>query len=373
MSLIRENLGRLGEPKFRETVFKITLWFAATRLFLFIVGWFSTVFFTPYRTHSYTPYDFINIWGQWDYGWYQWIALGGYVQAQVFGFYPLYPLAIRAVHWIVGNALLSAVIVSNSCLLASSFILYRIVEEDYGVPHALRSVKYLMIFPTGFILSGGLSESMFMMLALLSYFFARRNRWFACGIMLFLLSLTKSYGVLFSIPLAYTYFRQRDFRMGKIDSRALSLLYGLFGWITFHLFTLYRRGDFFFYEKMKDLGWSNQMVNPIWHLGRGLFFGNPYERMNIFFLASFTVIMALTARRMGLEKLLYTLVLVLPPIFFLGTMQSFMRYLTAAFPIYISLALLTCGRRVEKSLTWTFLPVQVFFMAAWSLGTKMIV
>ncbi len=83
-------------------------------------------------------------------------------------FLPGYPLAIRAVAWVVRDELLAALLVSNGAFLAALIVLHALTEEEYDRPMARRSVVLLAAFPTSFFFLAPYSESLFLLLTLVS-------------------------------------------------------------------------------------------------------------------------------------------------------------------------------------------------------------
>ncbi|WP_269851356.1 hypothetical protein [Methanosarcina horonobensis] len=154
----------------------------------------------------------LDIWGVWDTGWYLDISQNGYTarpldelisfQTNVV-FFPLYPLLMRFLGSIIGNQYTAGVIISNFSLIVACIYLYKLVRLDSDESSAFRSVKYLLLFPISFILSGVFTESLYLALALMCFYYARTGKWQLAGIFGFFLSLTRSVGVLIVLPLLY--------------------------------------------------------------------------------------------------------------------------------------------------------------------------
>ncbi len=213
-------------------VFKyILLFFIATRLMLAVVGFSSQAFLYPFHGQKYDVWHYsqnkwLDIWGVWDTGWYLGIAKDWYsptvgnanspVAGQAnYAFFPLYPALIRGLHYIVSDYFIAALIISNLALLIGCYLIYKLVKLDYGEKTARRAIKYLLIYPVSFILSGAFSEASFLALILGAFYFAKTNRWFFAGLCGFFLSLTRSIGVFVIIPLLYIFLKNLSLRVPK--------------------------------------------------------------------------------------------------------------------------------------------------------------
>ena len=195
-------------------------------------------------------YSWLDIWGQWDTGWYldianNWYAAEAHYQNFCnYAFFPFYPTLIKLLGAVIGNHFYAGLIISNASLLGAAILLYKLVELDHDREVALRSVKYLFIWPTSFILSGVLSEALFLMLVIGCFYYARKGAWLKAGITGFFLSLTRVPGVCVGIPLLYDYMKEKNFRLKsiRIDILALALL--PLGLLVFCVYNYYLTGDY---------------------------------------------------------------------------------------------------------------------------------
>ena len=94
-------------------------------------------------------------------------------------FLPLYPAVCRAVCTTTGlSARASALLVSNACLLGCGAALYALLSPE-DARRARRAVLLFLFCPVTFFYSLPYSESLFLLLTLLSTLCARRRRWIA--------------------------------------------------------------------------------------------------------------------------------------------------------------------------------------------------
>lgn len=135
---------------------------------------------------------------RWDAGWFERIARDGYDPADASAaFFPGYPVAIRVVTFATplgqtGAALLA----SNLAFLGALIVLYALTAREYSVEIARKTVLLLACFPASFFFFAPYSESLFLLLTLLTFWWIRGRRWGAGAAAGFGAALTRSIGVL---------------------------------------------------------------------------------------------------------------------------------------------------------------------------------
>jgi hypothetical protein len=142
---------------------------------------------------------------RWDSVWYLTIAKDGYGDAHSHAqaaFYPLYPLLMRIVGWVVGSPLLAGILISLVCFLGALVLLHRLVELELGTRDARGTVLLVAFFPTAFFFSAVYSESLFLLITVGAFLAARNGRWAVAGALGALAALTRNSGVLLRVPLA---------------------------------------------------------------------------------------------------------------------------------------------------------------------------
>ncbi|MEO8424947.1 MAG: mannosyltransferase family protein [Actinomycetota bacterium] len=132
-----------------------------------------------------------------DAFWFLRIATTGYAVGDgSAAFFPLYPLVVRALSWVVGgHPLLAATLVSNVAFFGSLLVLYDLSVREFSQRVARRTIVYLSIFPTAFFFYAPYSESLFLLLSLIAFREARRNRWATAAAAGVLAALTRSVGI----------------------------------------------------------------------------------------------------------------------------------------------------------------------------------
>lgn len=142
--------------------------------------------------------------------WFLRIASEGYRMDDVSAaFFPLFPLLVRIVAWIPGLGTLgAALLVSNAAALAALVVLHALTRLELGRDHVPRSVVFVALFPTGFFLLAPYTESLFLLLSVAAFWFARRDRWAWAASAGALAAMTRSVGVLLILGLWVEAMRQ---------------------------------------------------------------------------------------------------------------------------------------------------------------------
>jgi hypothetical protein len=119
-------------------------------------------------------------------------------------FFPLYPLAIKALAWLPGvGPLGAALFISNACFLGAIVMLHGLTRlEGMSTAVARTSVLLIAIFPTAFFFLAPYTESPFLLLSVSAFWFARRDRWAMAALMGALAALTRSIGLVLVLGLA---------------------------------------------------------------------------------------------------------------------------------------------------------------------------
>ncbi|MGH2719526.1 MAG: mannosyltransferase family protein, partial [Actinomycetota bacterium] len=143
-------------------------------------------------------------WERWDALWFLRIAAHGYRNSDgSAAFFPLYPLAVRGVSFLLGHHPLAAgLIVSNASFLGALIAFYRLTEREFSGQYARRASLYLAIFPTAFFFVAPYSESFFLLLVVGCFLFARQRQWLLAGAVGALASATRSVGLVLVPALA---------------------------------------------------------------------------------------------------------------------------------------------------------------------------
>ena len=154
--------------------------------------------------------------------WYIKIATSGYADGDgSTAFFPLFPMLLRYVGVVARTATCSSPASSSRCSATPgrSGCSGAWSQQDFDESLASRAVIYLAIGPLSFFLQAVYTESLFLLLTLACFVFAREGRWRLAGVMGLLATLTRSTGVLLLIPMAYYYYERRGWKPRRRPTR----------------------------------------------------------------------------------------------------------------------------------------------------------
>ncbi len=160
---------------------------------------------------SPTVNSLFQSWREFDGNWYLHIAERGYDSIQPTAFFPLFPMLIHAVMWIVGssNSLLAGMIVANLGTLLAFVAISLLAAHEYGDAAGQKAARLLAAFPLAFYLFAPYTEGLFIGFAALALLCARRGQWQWAALWTFLAGLTRPTGVILIPALFWEYGRQR--------------------------------------------------------------------------------------------------------------------------------------------------------------------
>ena len=156
----------------------------------------------------------------WDAGIYNTIARFGYAaDPETYRFFPLYPLASRALDVVTpGAAKVALVILANLCALGFAVLVHRLVMHETGdAETARRASWFACIAPPAFVMVWGYAEPLFLLLSVATFLMLRTNRFAAAGLFGALAALTRPLGLLIALPAAIE--AGRGFRTAGLRSR----------------------------------------------------------------------------------------------------------------------------------------------------------
>jgi hypothetical protein len=308
--------------------------------------------------------------------WYIKIAHAGYADADgSTAFFPLFPLMLRHLGVLFGGDLLVAgIVLSLLCFAGSVFVLFKLVALDFDDRVATRAVVYLSLFPTSFFLQAVYTESLFLLLTLACFYWARNGRWRLAGLAGLLAALTRSTGVLLVIPMAVYYFQDRGWRLRRADANLANLLMVVEGLLIWMAYLSLSFGKPLLFAEAQDQ-WRRGLMLPSVTIGRALegaaqgarqLLSGQYLELywpvaqpsdaytvaaanlvGLAFLVVTGLCLAYGLRRLPPAYSLYGVAVVVYPLFFPAKyvpLLSFPRFALAAFPVFVALALFTRDR-----------------------------
>ncbi|MDQ3980992.1 MAG: hypothetical protein M3314_15835 [Actinomycetota bacterium] len=362
--------------------------FLVTRVVLIAIGLVSRELMPGPVAHprplgvgpSFSSIPFLDLWGQWDSSWYLSIAKYGYRPEPLEGalanyaFFPLYPLLARGVGWMVGNPYIGGLIVSNAAFIVACVFLHRLVALDDDVETARRTVKYLFAAPAAFLFSAMLSESLYLALVVMCFYFARTDRWWAVGLLGFLLALTRGPGFLVVVPLLWVYLEQRGFSLRRLHPDVLWLALLPAGVGTFMLFNWDLTGNPLAFARIQLTGWGHQFQNPLSALWGAVTGGDTVLSFNGWYMIGMLVLTLVSLRMLGMAYALFALISILMPLLYSAPGGSMVRYALVIFPLYIVAARFTRDRpALDQAVTIALALLQGFLMSHWVHNSLLVV
>ena len=374
MSPSEPELSQRWRPAWTEAGW-VLLMFAASRLMLVALIVFSRqiiergphVEVSTQTEHGGTLLDILT---QWDGDWYRLIAEQGYgppMPEVAAAWFPLYPLLVRAVEFIVRDFQVASVLVSNGCLIAAALLLMRLLRLDYDELVCRRAITFLMFNPVSFFLSSAYTESTFLLLSIGALFAARQGKWLIAALSGMCLSATRAPGLLIGAPLFAEYLVQWQERGGNARAffRPHLLLLSLVpvGLVAYMLHLHVLRGDFFLPLHAQASGWGKTLTLPwdsfLWPKSF------PLSHIPLYRTIVGAAIILTGAGFFLRLRATYSVYAVASILFCLawGTLEGLPRYISIIFPIYIVLALLSSRWK------WMYEPLLAFSIALLALCT----
>lgn len=294
--------------------------------------------------------------GNFDGIYYLLIAANGYTNNA--GFFPLFPLSIKASTLPFGLNIASFdprqyfIVVSlvSFYFLFSLFVLRKLIKLDHKEEIAVWSIVFLLIFPTSFFFAAFYSESLFLLLSLLSFYFARKRKWVLTGILGALLSATRLVGIAIWPAILYEYFKENK---NKINIKIMPLLLVPLGLISYIIYNFYKWGNPFYFIAAQGNFQNNRSVNAIIPFPQAVF---RYLKILLtvspalyewwialselsFFLLTLILLYIAWKKRVRISYLIFGVLCFLIPASS-GTFSGLPRYVLIIFPIFIALALI---------------------------------
>src|SRR3989344_460862 len=332
----------------KKTIFFLLVWLLVVNIFALLVSNrfnlksdTAYAWIDPLKTTQEQSWNPILLHARWDSFWYIDIVKNGYhlTSGNTLSnivLFPLYPLLIYIITPLAGmNFALAGWFVSIFSLIGAVIIFYKLLQEFHPTIDPETPIFYLLIFPTAFFLNAIYTESLFLFLSLLTFYYALKGRFSIAGIFGFLTALTRITGIFLFIPILWEFFRRHGAR--KIFSLsflpALLIPLGTFLFFLYHYFVF---GDFLLFLKIES-AWGRTFQFNSDHF---ILFSNP-SVVNFFLDIAFFVFALIAIYHVFRQKwisyglyILATLGVALGT----GTFMSIGRYILVLFPIYIALA-----------------------------------
>lgn len=346
---------------------KLLIFLLITRILILVLPWLTIVLLFPEKT----PQTFIQFtqisWNRWDAPHYLYLAQHWYTalgdESNFIVFFPLYPLILKPLVALLDPAI-SGIAVSIAFYLTGSYFLYKLIAIDYPEKIARWAVIALAIFPTSYFFNAPYTESLFLFIFSLSFYFARREKWIGAGIVAGLGTVTRPFGFLLLPAILVEWYLSKkkkwtDLPIIIFPTFIAGLLYLYLNQSIF--------GNPFEFQKILAVHWQKRLMSPLssiydsWHIALG--WGLTNFVIMVGWAESLTISIAWLIIPFVYKYLRksWTLFYMLSLLLFSSTsfILSSPRYLLSIPPFFVLIAL------AQKSylfrLIWTFTSVALLF------------
>lgn len=189
------------------------------------------------------------------------IAQNGYSAEYSQAFFPLYPLLINFITdinvlipkngtldtriYVDPNYFYSAIVLSNIFFALALYSLYKLFQLDFDQKTAFKAILLLLAFPTSFYFGSIYTESLFLLLTILTFYFMRKGNFLVSGVFISLAAATRIFGlILIPALLVEVYFKVKNNQFKK-DLNLIKMIIGVFvAPIGILLYTFYLKVNF---------------------------------------------------------------------------------------------------------------------------------
>lgn len=137
-------------------------------------------------------------WGNFDGEHYLAIARSGYKPLTHF-YFPVYPLLIKTLANLFTdsslNYYLSSLLISHISFFSSLVLLIKLLKIDYKSSFIKQTILLLLTYPFSFFFVSSYTESLFLFLCLLGFYFARKNNFLVASVVAGILSAVRITGL----------------------------------------------------------------------------------------------------------------------------------------------------------------------------------
>ncbi len=301
------------------------------------------------------------------------IAQSGYAADFSQAFFPLYPLFIRFFNFFPKDNLLDPVLFNDPSYFYTAMVLsiiffigalyftYKLFSENYNKKIAQISILLLLSFPTAFYFGAVYSESLLLLLTVLTFWFTKKDKFLLAGLFAALASATKIQGAILFIFLAVELWKK--YRNNLSEQRKhftkdlLGILIAPLGLIFYMVYLKNTTGDFLYFLSSQPSFGAGRSSLPLIFLPQVI-----YRYLKIFLtvkvasLAFFNaflefsmtmgtvVVLIMAFKKMKFSYWIFSLLVVVLPTL-TGTFSSMPRYVLMAFMLFPYLAV-----RYEKNI-----------------------
>jgi hypothetical protein len=302
-------------------------------------------------------------------------------------FYPLYPYLIKFFNIFIDNYYISGIIISNLFFILACYFMFKLVLLEFNDQNlSQKAVGFLIIFPFSFFMDIVYTESLFLALSVMVFYYARMKKWLISGLCGMMAALTKNQGMLLFVPIIIEIIlsdeckflfknkKKRDFSLYLFKTVPFAFL-PLAGFGTYLLLNKLITGEWFKFLLYQKENWGNRMwffANSVKHSFLSFFdhdliyiIGTYFPQLALFFTIAFLIIFFI-----GKVRITYTLYPLIYLIFSYSpsALLSGPRYISGMVPMYIFLAFLATMDNKLKTLLFYMCIFLLFFFSLTFVG-----
>ncbi|EKD56775.1 MAG: hypothetical protein ACD_58C00094G0004 [uncultured bacterium] len=227
---------------------QILLYYFSWRVALFILGYFAYFMFNKNSdAHFQNLHIFWKTWVVWDADWYQTIVIDGYWEGSR-AFFPLFIILGQVLKFVLPFVATPILLFSLSNLFfVVAMYYFQILLEKYQLTNDQDCDQYyllaLLLYPFSFFFSIGYTESLFLLLLVLTLIFVKEKKYLGAAVCAAFASATRTVGIFLSIALLTQFIK--DYRDKKVKLwQVLYLLISPLGLIFYMLFLKFKFGSY---------------------------------------------------------------------------------------------------------------------------------
>ena len=293
-------------------------------------------------------------------------------------FFPLFPLLIRLLSLnLLLNPIIVGLTISFFAFLGAIFMFDELLKNDQiNEKDRRKTILFMLLFPTSYYFLGFYTESIFLLLTLLIFYFLNKKNFLLASIFTAITTATRITG----LALLPVIFHEGYNQYKKSKKFPLSIIIAPLGFVMYSLYLQLTTGNALAIILMQK-NWDRPMgiFGPFIALYDGLnkfifaspltqgdFFGHSMEVLEFLFAVFYIFLLINSFKKVKFTYWLFMLFSAVP-IFFSGALSSIQRYMVILFPIYIYLTKKT-NNKYFYLICFCFLILLIYFTSLFLRG-----
>jgi len=256
-----------------------------------------------------------------------------------------------------------------------AFILfYYLIKKQFNSKIALNALLLYLFFPYALFFTTGHTESLFLLLILLTFYFLEKKQYFGASIFGMLVTLTRPNGLIifFVVALAILLdiIKKKNNNFKEISKKIFYLFIIPLGTFGYSVFNYLKTGNFFYWieSRTKTASGTYPSINNFLHLDLALnrLGSITFRYMEVAVLIIFFLFLLISwfwvrKNKFPLYYWLYSLLVFLMPLL-VNNFPSYGRYQLVSFPFFIFLAIILNNKYLLWLILLGFLGLQIYFI-----------